>query len=91
MRNDSIETLLLRHYGSTGPAPMNLEQRLSATVRADAAAEHARQRAVNTWNERRISRRKLLRLATFSGAGLGILAVGVDTLQGTVRKPAYSL
>ena len=90
MRNDSIETLLLRHYGSTGPAPVDLEQQLSAAVRAEATAEYARQRAVSTWNERRISRRRLLRLATFSGAGLGVVAVGVNTLQGTPRKPAYS-
>ncbi len=28
MRNDSIETLLLRHYGSTAQAPIDLEETL---------------------------------------------------------------
>ena len=94
MRNDSIETLLLRHYGSSAPAPVDLEKQLSSLVRQEAAAAQAqaqaRQRAVSTWQERRVSRRKILQLVTFSGAGLGILAVGLNTLQGN-QKPAYSV
>jgi|SRR5579883_2663842 hypothetical protein len=97
MRNDSIDTLLLRHYGSTAPAPVDLEQRLSAMVRREVAAAQSRQQAVNTWNQRRVSRRRVLQLVTFSGAGLGALvAAGASTLQAALpaqraRKPAYSL
>jgi len=89
MRNDSIETLLLRHYGSSAPAPVNLEQQLSASVRQEVAAVQSRQQAINNWQQRRVSRRRVLQLVTFSGAGLSALAVGIDVLQGT-KKPAYS-
>jgi hypothetical protein len=90
MRNDSIETLLLRHYGSSAPAPVDLEQQLSAMVRQETAATQARQEVVNNWQQRRVSRRRVLQLVTFSGAGLSVLAVGLNTLQGK-QKPAYSV
>jgi hypothetical protein len=90
MRNDSIETLLLRHYGGAAPAPVDLEQQLSAMVRTEAVSERARQQALSGWNERRVSRRKILQLVTFTSAGISALAVGVNALQGTPRKPAYS-
>ena len=90
MRNDSIETLLLRHYGSSAPAPVDLEQQLSAMVRQETAATQARQEVVNNWQQRRVSRRRVLQLVTFSGAGLSVLAVGLNTLQGN-QKPAYSV
>lgn len=91
MRNDSIETLLLRHYGSGAPAPVDLEHQLSALVRAEAAAELARQQAVSKWSERRISRRRVLGLATFSGVGVSILALGANALRAAPRRTAYSL
>jgi len=92
MRNDSIETLLLRHYGSSAPAPVDLEQKLSATVRQEVAEAQARQQVANAWQQRRVSRRRILQLVTFSGAGLSVLAVGLNTLQGgSKQKPAYSL
>jgi hypothetical protein len=90
MQNDSIDTLLLRHYGSAAPAPVELEERLSALVRREAPAIQARQEAVNSWNQRRVSRRRVLQLVTFSGAGLSALAVSINTLQDN-RKPAYSM
>jgi len=90
MQNDSIETLLLRHYGSTAPVPVELEQKLSAVVRRETAAEYTRQQAVNRWNEQRVSRRKVLRLVTFTSAGVGVLAVGFNAIQGTTKKTAYS-
>jgi hypothetical protein len=90
MRNDSIETLLLRHYGSAAPAPVDLEQQLSAMVHRETITEHTKQQEVRGWNERRVSRRKVLQLATFTSAGIGMLAVGVNTLQGQPRKPAYA-
>ncbi|HLI70649.1 MAG TPA: hypothetical protein VKV19_12900 [Ktedonobacteraceae bacterium] len=93
MRNDSIETLLLRHYGSAAPVPVNLEQQLKMMVHREAA----RQQTVSNWNQRRISRRRVLQLVTFSGASVGAaVAVGINTLHNTltahtVRRPAYSL
>jgi len=36
MHNDSLETLLLRHYGNTAPTPSALEARLVASVRQEA-------------------------------------------------------
>ena len=91
MRNDSIDTLLLRHYGSTAPAPVDLEQQLSALVRRETAEVQTRQQTVNRWNQRRVSRRRVLQLVTFSGAGLSALALGINALQGTPRKSAYSM
>ena len=90
MQNDSIETLLLRHYGSAAPAPVDLEQQLSAMVRRETLAEQARQEAVSRWNQRRVSRRRVLRLATFTSAGVGMLAIGVNALHGPSRRPAFS-
>ena len=37
MHNDSIDTLLLRHYGRSAPAPVDLEAHLLASVRYEAA------------------------------------------------------
>ena len=91
MHNDSIETLLLRHYGSSAPVPVDLEQQLSALVRQETASVQARQQVVTTWQERRVSRRRLLQLVTLSGsAGLSVLAVGLNTIQGN-QKPVYSV
>ncbi|HEY3991673.1 MAG TPA: hypothetical protein VGM01_02230 [Ktedonobacteraceae bacterium] len=90
MRNDSIETLLLRHYGSSAPAPVDLEQQLSALVQQEAATVQARQQVAANWQQRRVSRRRVLQLVTFSGAGLSALVVGLNTLQDK-QKPAYSV
>lgn len=89
MSNDSIESLLLRHYGSSAPAPVNLEKQLSAVVRQETATVQARQKTAETWQQRRVSRRRILQLVTFSGASLSVLAVGLNALQGN-QKPAYS-
>jgi hypothetical protein len=90
MQNDSIETLLLRHYGDAAPAPVNLEAQLGAMVRRETAAAQLQQQAASRWTERRVSRRRVLQLVTFSGAGLSALAVGMHSLAET-RNPAYSL
>lgn len=90
MRNDSLETLLLRHYGSQAPVPVDLEQRITALLhQEERAALQARQQATYTWRQRRVSRRRLLQLVTLSGAGVSALVMGLDTLQGQ-RRPAYS-
>lgn len=91
MQSDSIDTLLLRHYGSAAPTPLELEEQLTALVRREAPAIQARQEAVNSWNQRRVSRRRVLQLVTFSGASLSVLAMGIDALQGSQKRPAYSV
>ena len=98
MRNDSIETLLLRHYGSAAPAPVDLEARLLASVQAQAAEVSARERAASAWRERRVSRRRVLRLVALGSAGLGVVGIGLEGLRQVeasllgqdTRKPAYT-
>jgi len=53
------------------------------------AAVQARQEVITNWQQRRVSRRRMLQLVTFSGAGLGVLAVGIDALQNR-QRPAYA-
>ena len=81
MRNDSIETLLLRHYGSTAPAPADLEARLLTAVQEQAAEMSARERAASAWRERPVSRRRVLRLVAFGSAGLGVLSISLEGLR----------
>ena len=98
MRNDSIETLLLRHYGSDAPVPVDLEARLLASVQEQATEISAHERAASAWRERPVSRRRVLRLVAFSSAGLGVLGVGLEGLRQVeasllgydTSKPAYT-
>lgn len=91
MQNDSIETLLLRHYGSAAPAPVDLEEQLSTMVRRESATMQARQQSTSAWSQRRVSRRQILQLVTFSGTGLTVLAMGLNSLQGNNQRRAYSV
>jgi hypothetical protein len=91
MQNDSIETLLLRHYGSAAPVPVGLEEQLCELVRRESAALQTSGQQVSAWNRRRVSRRRVLQLVTFSGAGLSVLALGVQTLAGGDQRHAYSV
>jgi hypothetical protein len=81
MRNDSIETLLLRHYGSAAPAPADLETRLLAAVQEQADEISAHERTASAWPERRVSRRQVLRLVAIGSAGLGVLGIGLEGLR----------
>lgn len=98
MRNDSIETLLLRHYGSMAQTPIGLEDKLVASVRCEAAELVERQQAAARLRERRVSRRHAVRLVAIGTAGLGGLSIaleGVRLLEAAlvgqdVTKPAYS-
>jgi hypothetical protein len=98
MQNDSIETLLLRHLGSTGAAPEDLETRLLATVRQEAREMERQKHIAAAWHEKRISRRRVLRLVAFGSAGLGVVGIGLDSLRRVeasllgqnAGKPAYS-
>lgn len=81
MRNDSIERLMQRHYGSTAHTPANLGQRLHTSIR-DTEAELQRQQLVETRIlEQRMSRRQAVRLVAWSTVGLGLLNIGMEGLQ----------
>jgi hypothetical protein len=81
MRNDSIETLVLRHYGSAAPAPDDLEAVALASVCQEARELERRTHVAAAWRERPISRRHVLRLVAFGSAGLGVVGVGLDGLR----------
>ncbi len=78
MQNDSLETLLLRHYGSIAPTPDGLEQRLRASVRQEASEMQQQQYSVAT---RRVNRRSAVRLVALGSAGLGLLGLGMEGIQ----------
>ena len=98
MRNDSIETLLLRHYGSAAPVPVELEDTLRASLRLKVAELEKEQQLITRLRERRVSRRHAVRLVAIGAAGLGGLSIaleGVRMIEAAligedVTKPAYS-
>jgi hypothetical protein len=98
MRNDSIETLLLRHYGNAAQAPIDLEEKLCASIRLKAEEQDKEQQVITRLRERRVSRRHAVRLVAIGAAGLGGLSMaleGVRMLEAAmigqdVTKPAYS-
>lgn len=98
MRNDTIETLLLRHYGSTAQAPLDLENTLRASIRLEKEELEKEQQFIIRLRERRISRRHAVRIVAIGAAGLGGLNLaleGVRMIEAAfigqdVTKPAYS-
>ena len=81
MYNDSIETLLLRHYGSTAPTPPALEQKLVASVRQEAAALQRQERIATNMRTQRVSRRQVVRWVAIGSAGVGLLSAGLESLH----------
>src|SRR5713101_4576631 len=81
MHNDSIETLLLRHYGSSAEAPAALEEHLCASVRQEATALQRQQKQLASWQEGRVSRRRAVKLVAMGATGLSVLSVGMESLQ----------
>lgn len=81
MYNDSIETLLLRHYGSTAPTPPDLEQQLVATVHREAASLQRQERIAARMRTQPVSRRSVVRWVAISSAGLGLLSAGLESLH----------
>ena len=83
MENDSIETLLLRHYGNLAPAPAAMEQQLLASVRTEVAKKREQQQAITRLQAKRVSRRRAVGLVAKGTAelGLGLLSVGLEGLQ----------
>lgn len=98
MRNDSIETLLLRHYGSTAQTPIDLEDTLCASIRLEAVELEKEQQLITRLRERPVSRRHAVRLVAIGAAGLGGLSIaleGVRMIEAAfvgqdVTKPVYS-
>ena len=98
MRNDSIETLLLHHYGSTAQAPIDLEDQLRASLRLEAVELEKEQQIITRLRERRVSRRHAVRLVAIGAAGLGGLSIALEgvrmieaALTGQdITRPAYS-
>ena len=98
MYNDSIDTLLLRHYGRSAPAPVDLEAHLLASVRHEAAEIGEHQKLATNLRERPVSRRRAVRLVALSTAGLGALSLGLEGLRlveaaligQDTTKPAYT-
>ena len=83
MESNSIETLLLRHYGNRAPAPVGLEQRLSTSIRHEAKEAHKAHVAATRLQQRRVSRRSAARLMVkgASEAGIGVLCLGLEGMQ----------
>ena len=98
MRNDSIETLLLRHYSSTAQAPIDLEDKLRASIRLEAVELEKEQQKITRLREQRVSRRHAVRLVAIGAAGLGGLSIALEgvrmieaALTGQdITRPAYS-
>jgi hypothetical protein len=81
MYNDSIETLLLRHYGSIAPTPPALEQQLVASVRQESVAMQRQERLAMRMRTQRVSRRKVVRWVAIGSAGVGLLSAGLESLH----------
>jgi len=81
MYNDSMETLLLRHYGHTAPTPALLEQRLVSSIGHEMAVRQQQERIAANIRTYRMNRRRAVKLVAISSAGLGILGTGLDILE----------
>jgi len=81
MHNDSIETLLLRHYGRTAPSPAGLEQQLVASLRHQEADQRWQQGMTNRLRTQRISRRRAVRFVALTSVGAGLLSVSIESLR----------
>ena len=97
MHSDTIETLLLRHYGSKAQAPGNLEETLCSSIRLAEAELEKEQQIISRLRERRISRRHAVRIVTIE-AGLEGLSLALESvrviesalIRPDITKPAYS-
>jgi hypothetical protein len=98
MRNDTIETLLLRHYGSTAQTPTDLEDRLRSSIRLEEVELEKEQLLITRLKERRVSRRHAVRLVAIGAAGLGGLSLALEGVRlieeaftgQSATSPAYS-
>jgi len=84
MFNDSVETLLLRHYGHDGPTPAALEHRLINAVHQDALIQQQGELAVRRVLRHRISRRRAMMLVAVGSGGLSLVAASLEVLNTTI-------
>ena len=81
MHNDSVDTLLARHYGSTAPTPAGLEQRLSVALRQQAEEIVEQRRVTNQLRAWRVGRRRAVKLVALGSASLGVLGLGLELAE----------
>ncbi len=81
MHNDSIETLLLRHYGHTAPTPPLLEQRLVSSVGHQAVVRQQQERIAANIRTYRMNRRRAVQLVAIGSAGLGLFGASLNILE----------
>ena len=79
MQKDSLESLLLRHYGNSAQAPTGLEERLLASVRQEVEESREEQRAAARLHQKRVSRRQAFKLFA-----RGTVTVGFDALNASL-------
>lgn len=84
MHNDSLETLLARHYGSNAVAPAGLEQRLRASVHQQATRLAREQGAATYMGTHPVSRRRAVQLVALGSLGVGIVNLGLEVLETTL-------
>ena len=83
MESNSIETLLLRHYGNAASVPAGLEEKLRVSVHYKAEESRKAQLAAARLQHKRVSRRQAIRLVArgASKTGLDLLSTGLEGLQ----------
>src|SRR5437667_8083007 len=98
MQNDSIDTLLLRHYGRSAPTPAGLEEGVRTALHRQVVEQQREQQQFLRWRQQRISRRRLLRVVAVGTAGVGVVGIGLESLHQIrvalsgqdITRPAYS-
>ncbi len=81
MQNDTLETLLLRHYGDVAPAPHGLEAQLQVSLQQQVYETQLQQRQLAQFETRRFSRRRAVALVALGTAGVGFLSATLEGLQ----------
>ena len=81
MYNDSIETLLLRHYGSTAPTPPAWSSNWLPRYAQESGAMQRQERLAMRMRTQRVSRRKVVRWVAIGSAGVGLLSAGLESLH----------
>ena len=77
MSNDSLESLLLRHYGDNAATSTGLEQRGSASVQQATESMQQQQAIAARLRDYRLTRRRVVRMVAIGSAGLGLLDAGI--------------
>ena len=79
--NNSLETLLSRHYGDAAPVPVALEPQLYSSLRHQSRETQQQQHNLARLYNNRFGRRRAVRLVALSSAGLALLSIGMEGLQ----------